>query len=64
MTKIQNSKQYDLEDHTLAFAKRVRGLVKRLPKTLVNVANGDRQDLEREASELTSIFGSILTKRK
>jgi four helix bundle protein len=121
MTKTQNSKQYDLEDRTLAFAKRVRGLVKRLPKTLANVEDGrqlikasgsvganyneaneaiskkdfilrikicrkeakeskywlklidteeeaelenERQDLEREASELTSIFGSIVTKSK
>ena len=119
MTKTQNSKQYDLEDRTLEFAKRVRGLVKRLPKTLANVEDGrqlikasgsvganyneaneaiskkdfisriticrkeakeskywlklidteeeaelenERQDLEREASELTSIFGSIVTK--
>jgi len=119
MTKTQNSKQYDLEDRTLAFAKRVRALVKRLPKTLANVEDGrqfikasgsvganyneaneaiskkdfilrikicrkepkesrywlklidteeepklenERQNLEREASELTRIFGSILTK--
>jgi len=40
MTKTQNSKQYDLEDRTLAFAKRVRASVKRLPKTLANVEDG------------------------
>ena len=119
MSKAQNSKQYDLEDRTLAFANDVRRFVKKLPKTLANIEDGrqlikasgsvganyieanealskkdfimrikicrkegkesrywlrligtedireleeERQDLEREASELTSIFGSILTK--
>jgi four helix bundle protein len=119
MSKAQNPKLYDLEDRTLAFAKRVRALVKRLRKTLANIEDGrqfikasgsvganyneaneaiskkdfilrikicrkeakesrywlrlvdteddpelenERQDLEREAGELTSIFGSILTK--
>jgi four helix bundle protein len=37
MTKIQNTKQYDLEDRTLAFAKRVRAFVKKLPKTTANI---------------------------
>ena len=37
MTKTQNSKIYDLEDRTLAFAKKVRALVKKLPKTLANI---------------------------
>ena len=37
MTKNSNSKQYDLEDRTLAFAKNVRLLVKKLPKTLSNI---------------------------
>jgi four helix bundle protein len=121
MTKTQNPKQYDLENRTLAFAKRVRALVKRLPRTLANVedcwqlikASGsvganyneaneaiskkdfilrinicrkeakesrywlklidteeqaelenERQNLEREATELTGIFGSIVTKSK
>ncbi|MFQ5901593.1 MAG: four helix bundle protein [Thermodesulfobacteriota bacterium] len=40
MTKIQNSKQYDLEDRTLAFAKRVRIFVKELPKTIGTVEDG------------------------
>ena len=119
MSKAKNSKQYDLEDRTLAFAKDVRSFVKKLPKTLANIEDGrqlikasgsvganyieanealskkdfimrikicrkegkesrywlrlistedireleeERRDLEREASELTSIFGSILTK--
>jgi four helix bundle protein len=40
MTKIQNTKQYDLEDRTLAFAKRVRAFVNKLPKTTANIENG------------------------
>ena len=119
MPKAQNSKQYDLEDRTLTFARNVRNFVKKLPKTLANIEDGrqlikasgsvganyieanealskkdfimrikicrkeakesrywlrlidmdddrelenERRDLKREASELTSIFGSILTK--
>jgi len=34
MTKIQNSKQYDLEERTFQFAKRCRDFVKKLPKTV------------------------------
>jgi four helix bundle protein len=37
MTKIRNSKQYDLEDRSLAFAKNVRSFVKKLKKTLSNI---------------------------
>ncbi len=33
-------KQYDLEERTLAFAKQVRILVQRLPKTISNVEDG------------------------
>ena len=40
ITKIQNSKQYDLEDRTLAFAKKVRAFVKKLPKTIANIEDG------------------------
>jgi len=36
MSKIQNSKQYDLEDRTLEFGKRVIRLSKALPKNTVN----------------------------
>jgi len=121
MTKIQNSKQYDLEDRTLKFAKKVRSFVKKSNKTLANIedskqlvkASGsvganyieanealskkdflmrikicrkeakesrywlrlidtdgkselerEREALEAEASELTHIFGSIVTKSK
>jgi len=37
MTKRENSKQYDLEDRTLEFAKRVRAFVKELPNTIDNL---------------------------
>ena len=37
MTKKRNSKQYDLEDRTLEFARRVRKFVKLLPKTIANI---------------------------
>jgi len=37
MTKKRKSKQYDLEDRTLEFARRVRKFVKLLPKTIANI---------------------------
>ena len=40
MTKIQNSKQYDLEERTFEFAKRIRAFVKKLPQTLANIEDG------------------------
>jgi four helix bundle protein len=40
MTKAQNSKQYDLEDRTLTFAKRVRAFVEKLNKTIANIEDG------------------------
>jgi four helix bundle protein len=119
MSKTQNSKQYDLRDRTLKFAKMVRNYVKNLPKTLSNIedakqlikASGsvganyieaeealsrkdfvmrikisrkeakesgywveltepkeeqmvEKQNLIREATELTKIFGSIVEKSK
>ena len=36
MAEIQNSKQYDLEDRTLEFAKRVNNYVNKLSKTTSN----------------------------
>jgi four helix bundle protein len=119
MTKEQSSKQYDLEERTLQFARRVRAFVKKLPKTQANTEDGrqlikasgsvganyieanealskkdfamrakfcrkeakesrywlrlidtgdtaeledERNSLETEASEITKIFGSIVTK--
>ena len=40
MTEIRNSKQYDLEDRTLEFARRVRAFVKKLNKTITNIEDG------------------------
>jgi four helix bundle protein len=40
MTKTQNLKTYDLEDRTLAFAKKVRIFVKKLSKTIANIEDG------------------------
>lgn len=37
MIKIQNSKQYDLKDRTLQFAKSVRSSVKHLAKSIENI---------------------------
>ena len=36
MTEVRNSKQYDLEERTLKFAKEIIGSVNTLPKTIVN----------------------------
>ena len=36
MTKSKNSKQYDLEDRTLLFSRRVKTFVKKLSKILAN----------------------------
>jgi four helix bundle protein len=40
MPQDENSKRFDLEDRTLAFAKRCRALVKSLPKTVGNAEDG------------------------
>ena len=40
MTKMENPKQYDLEDRTFECAKRVRTLVKKLTKTIGNIEDG------------------------
>ena len=37
MAKIPNSKQYDLEERTLIFTKRVIRFAERLPKTIANI---------------------------
>lgn len=40
MDKIQNTRVYDLEERTLAFAKAVRDYVNKLPRTISNLENG------------------------
>ncbi len=57
MTKNTNSKQYDLEDRTLDFAKRVDTKNER-------EIEEDRTYLIFEATELMNIVGAILQKSK
>ncbi|MCL5439150.1 MAG: four helix bundle protein [Patescibacteria group bacterium] len=40
MTEIKNTKQYDLEERTFNFAKRVRIFVKKVVKTVGNIEDG------------------------
>ncbi len=40
MLQTQNSKQYDLEDRTLQFARECRSLMKRIPKNISNFEDG------------------------
>jgi four helix bundle protein len=40
MDKNQNTKQYDLEDRTLEFARKVRAFVKKIPRTIGNIEDG------------------------
>ncbi|MEP9410984.1 MAG: four helix bundle protein [Candidatus Brocadia sp.] len=42
MSEIQNTKQYDLEERTFLFAKNVRSFVRKLPKTIANIENGEQ----------------------
>ena len=37
MIKIQNTKQYDLEDRTYEFAKKCRDFINKLPKIIANI---------------------------
>jgi four helix bundle protein len=40
MSEIENQKHYDLEDRSFAFARRVRGFIKKLQRTIANVEDG------------------------
>jgi len=50
LTKKQNIKQYDLEERTLAFAKRVRDFIKKLPRTVSNIE--DSKQLARASGSI------------
>jgi four helix bundle protein len=50
MPQDENSKRFDLEDRTYAFAKRCRAMVKKLPKTLGNL---------EDARQLVRSSGSV-----
>jgi len=54
MTQIQNSKQYDLEERTLEFAKQVRKFIKNLPKTIGNFE--DSKQLVRSSGSVHANF--------
>ena len=50
MTKIPNTKQYDLEERTYEYAKECRDFVKELPKSVVNYEYG-RQLIRASGSQ-------------
>lgn len=50
MTEIKNTKQYDLEERTLEFARRCRVFVKILPKTISNLE--DEKQLIRSSGSV------------
>jgi len=50
MIQTKNSKQYNLEERTLNFARRVRIFVNQIPKTITNIEDG---------KQLTRSSGSI-----
>ena len=50
MTETRNSKRYDLEDRTLAFASHVRAFVKGIKKTTANIE--DSKQLVRSSGSV------------
>ena len=48
-TAPKKSKAYDLEERTFAFAKKVRGFVRKLPRTMSNIEDG-KQPLKSSGS--------------
>lgn len=54
MTKIQNSKQYDLEERTFRFAKDCRNFVRQLPRTIGNFEDG--KQLVRSSGSMHSNY--------
>src|SRR6476659_10345724 len=50
MPQNENPKRFDLEDRTFAFAKHIRGLVKKLEKTIGNI---------EDARQLVRASGSV-----
>jgi len=57
MTKIQNSKWYDLEDRTLRFAQEIRAFVKKLPKGMTNIEDS------RQLVDASVQSGQIILRR-
>ncbi len=54
MSKIKNSKQYDLEDRTLIFTKDIIAFINKLSKTLTNIEIS--KQLIRSAGQLAQII--------
>ncbi len=54
MTEKQNPKRFDLEDRTLAFARRGRSLVRKLVKSPANLEDG--KQLIRSSGSVGSIY--------
>ncbi len=50
MAQTQNAKVYDLEDRTLAFAKRTRDFIRKIPKTTISI---------EDCKQLTRSSGSV-----
>jgi hypothetical protein len=61
MTEKQNSKRYDLEDRTFAFAEKARAFVKKLHKTIANIEDG--KQLIRASGSVGANY-AILNKSK
>jgi hypothetical protein len=60
MTNEENSKHYDLEDRTLAFAKESRYWLRLIDTYGDNRQEKTRQELIQEATELARILSTIL----
>jgi len=54
MTKTQNTKRYDLEDRTFAFAGNCREFVKKLPKTVASIE--DSKQLVRSSGSVAANY--------
>jgi four helix bundle protein len=50
MTELSNTKQYDLEERSFLFAKNVRAIIKKLPKTISNI---------EDSKQLNNSSGSV-----
>jgi len=55
MTKTAGDRQYDLEDRTFEFARRVRAFVKRLPRTVCN-----REDVKQVVRSSGSVGANYI----
>jgi four helix bundle protein len=54
MVSANNQKQYDLEERTFEFARRCRGFIKKLPKTISNIE--DEKQLARASGSVAANY--------